>query len=143
MDLDLVTTTDGEWFVPDYRDNRSRPEDEQAAVFCTRINGLELAKINRGELKKIATKNQAEATANAMTFESRLRMKVVTDHVTQLRGWFAADADGKRVELTKVEQIITALSSKGRRAKDAEDFVNEVFAFIVGESSLSEGLERE
>lgn len=143
MDLDFDEGGGvGEWYAPDFRGNRDLPEEQRAMCLCTPMTGREYAKAKRGALIAGA-KTPAAIAASVGGFEERLKREVVRKHVTELRGWFAKDDAGQRAEIKTIDKLLDLLAAKSRQAKDAEALLDELFAHIIGESTLGADTESE
>jgi hypothetical protein len=138
---------DGEWFEPDVGDNMELPKDERGAIRCRVLKGRALKKATRSALARSKAKSIKGILKRITSAEDDRRTAVVLENVTGLRNWNLKVIDKATTPPTvtwqpieRIDALIAFMLDHWPNATEGAGFVDQIYEFIVGESSMDEEL---
>lgn len=125
-----------EWYAPDFRDNREKPEAERAEVKLKPLSTSELKQIESSGLVKISKSKDILGSYEKRTWAAKTR--VLRTHIGEVRNFFQVKNGERKAIATADELVDFCLENEAALIILLED----MYGALLDRTVLDEGLRK-
>lgn len=133
----VVSETFGDWYAPDFLNNRDLPESQRMAVRIVGLTGRELKRIQSEQRVEFRAKRPGEIFRTLEAREQATREAILLDKIKEVKNCTFEDERGNRTSCTEAKVLVdTCLSGPAEFLRLLDD----IYEAIHERSKLEEGL---